>query len=573
MKIERLFIYCLLAGILLFASCSGEGMMDGDSNGTPLPHGMYPLTFTATQGEVVPSPQTRVSDSDVDGQHKSSWTAGDQIRVKVSDNNSYNVETICTLDANGGIISYNPQLYWQTTGNYTIDAWYSNIEGSSVSQLNTVSLANQSSGLAYVLKADQLTNQNYKSGDIALAFKHQLAKVRVKLTGEKASEVTSVGIKSYTSCTHTGGTNVQGSNEGWIAMKECNYTGISTCWEANVVPGHTITEFQLNGSISGKLTTSVTPVAAAVNTITLTVSEEGTVIKGGGTIAEPGNYIIKSNITETVTLNGDGINLTLQNASIAITGKDQPAINITGGSTTLIVKGTNNTLSSSQWGGITISGNASLTIKGYGKDESNLTVTAGNNTNSRVSTVGIGAASNATCGGVLIENVKLTVSGGADWDGDGAGAAIGTSSTNSICGNITINNAHVIANAANASHCSPAAIGLGSPNSNEVKDITISGSIIEATVYGSYWDEFGACIGLCGAVNSAAPTYKCGTITITCDDESAFLANLKSGSGSHTSGYKIGRGHIGSASEWNGTIIFPGGTFNGKAFTDGYGSW
>lgn len=48
-----------------------------------LPEGMYPLTFTATQGEVVASPQTRVSDSDVDGQHKSSWTEDDQIKVQI----------------------------------------------------------------------------------------------------------------------------------------------------------------------------------------------------------------------------------------------------------------------------------------------------------------------------------------------------------------------------------------------------------------------------------------------------------------------------------------------------------
>ena len=51
-----------------------------------------------------------------------------------------------------------------------------------------------------------------------------------------------------------------------------------------------------------------------------------------------------------------------------------------------------------------------------------------------------------------------------------------------------------------------------------------------------------------------------------------FLNNLKYQPGSYTSyfGYKIGKG---AKISNGGTVTFPGGTINGKSFTDGYGSW
>jgi|GEM_PF-6054739 len=135
MKIERLFLYCLLAGASLLAACSTEEMTDNQAEA--LPEGMYPLTFTVTQSEVVASPQTRVTDSDVDGQHKSSWTAGDQIKVTVSEGGNV-METTCMLDGSGNITAYNPQLYWETTQSSKINAWYSNIIGSDATTSNTI---------------------------------------------------------------------------------------------------------------------------------------------------------------------------------------------------------------------------------------------------------------------------------------------------------------------------------------------------------------------------------------------------------------------------------------------------
>lgn len=116
-----------------------------------------------------------------------------------------------------------------------------------------------------------------------------------------------------------------------------------------------------------------------MNTITLTVGKGLTEIKGGETIDKPGDYIITGRHSETITLNAEGINLTLQDVNVSVSGKDVSAIDIKGGSTVITVEGTNNTLSSSQWGGITMSGSANLTIQGAGKEKSSLTVTAGNN--------------------------------------------------------------------------------------------------------------------------------------------------------------------------------------------------
>lgn len=160
----------LTAALLLLAGCTQNELFDGQ--GEPLPEGKYPLTFTATQGEPVASPQTRVSDyGDADGNHKSKWTTGDRIKVVVSAGGNA-METTCTLDANGNITGYDSQLYWKTTQTSKINSWYSNITGQATTS-NTVNLADQSSGLAYVLKAEEKTDVNYRSDNISLSFKHQ----------------------------------------------------------------------------------------------------------------------------------------------------------------------------------------------------------------------------------------------------------------------------------------------------------------------------------------------------------------------------------------------------------------
>lgn len=314
------FALWLIAALPL-ASCSQDELAE---QGTPLPDGIYPMTFTAVQVAPENMPQTRVSDSG----NTSSWSVGDQIHVTVAQGDAMQ-ETICTLDASGNITDYNPQLYWQNTDNATINAQYSNIEGQNTGTGNTVSLANQSGGLAYVLKAASVT-ANYKTEveNIALKFYHQLAKIRVKLTGEKADNVNTVQVKSYTQCTNDKGT-VSGSNEGWITLKKCIYNN-ETCWEANVVPDHGITEIQLNGSTPCKLTGIVNPVAGHYHEITInaegkdfTVTEDYTIEGEHKPIIIAGNY--------TVTFK-----------DARITSDDRPVIKINDGCRpTLVFEGEN----------------------------------------------------------------------------------------------------------------------------------------------------------------------------------------------------------------------------------------
>ncbi len=569
----RAIVLLAIAVTATLASCSNDEMTDNQVEA--LPEGMYPLTFTATQGEVMTLPQSRVSDyDDADGKHKSMWMNGDQIQVKVSDNNGNNMETTCTLDVNGNITKYDPQLYWQTTGNYTINAWYSNITGRNTTS-GTVSLDNQSSGLAYVLKADELTDKNYQSGNLPLNFKHQLAKVRVKLTGDKAGEVTAVEVKGYTTCTVTNGEISNGGSEKSISMY---HPENSDYYEANLVP-QTITSNDFirlqNGNVQATVTGITKLEAGNVYTITIDVKDSGVIDPDDvGIISDNGEYIIKGSGTKTITISDGSPTITLKGVSIAINGQDQPAINITGGSPTLIVEGTDNTLSSAQWGGITMSGGANLTIKGNGKDLSSLKVIANSNGYETVSTVGIGASSNAACGYIKIQDVTLIVSGGDSWNGATGSAAIGTSTVNSKCGPIGITQSVITATGGKAA----AAIGLGytagasEKNNvwhNKVESITIKESAVIATVKSSNWSECGACIGLCAAVGTAK--LECGTITIenVADD---FLNKLtRTGNFENVQSWRIGKGMIMGTN--TGTVLFSGGTFNGTTFTGGYGNW
>lgn len=80
MKIEQLFFYCLMAGTFLFFSCSKADYIAD----TFLLECMHLVRFTATQNDVVTSPQTRVSDYEEGGNHKNKWSNGDKIEVKSS---------------------------------------------------------------------------------------------------------------------------------------------------------------------------------------------------------------------------------------------------------------------------------------------------------------------------------------------------------------------------------------------------------------------------------------------------------------------------------------------------------
>ena len=311
---KRHSIHLLLAAaalLLATAACTKDELADGDR----LPEGQYPLeiariTLGVEGGEAQPwgAPQTRVSET-VDGTG-SVFDAGDPFAVQIDDG----TETATYTVQDDGTATSDAPLYWtNTTPNRTVSAWYPATDG-------TLDLGDQSQSLAYLLSGSG--TGDYQT-PVTLTFTHQLAKVRVTPIGDALDEVTSLQLYTYTRCTYEKGEVVQGSQEDWIEMMKCEYTengNAITCWEANVVPGYTITKLRANGTEERELSSGITPVAGKFYNITLDKDK-------GYTDDGHGNYTVTSaeglkNIAELVNEEWKlDINITLTN-NIDLTGID-----------------------------------------------------------------------------------------------------------------------------------------------------------------------------------------------------------------------------------------------------------
>lgn len=479
MKKNTLQKMMLAATLLTLVSCTQDELM---KQSTALPDGVYPITFTAVQAlpEETPdgTPQTRVSDYDEGSTHKSKWTTGDKIKVKVTTEDNTKVqESICTLDEHGTITNYNPQLYWQTTGKHTINAWYSNIDGQSTEteESKIVSLADQRQGLAYVLKAKEAeVSFGNRTNSTALSFTHQLAKVRVMLTGEKADGVKSVQVNNYTSCTVTNG-DVLGKDPGYIQMRK-NDDG--DYYEANLVPMKSITSndfIKLNGKTQANVSNISQLDAETVYTIKITVNKKAPVEKNISDVineSNNGKYTVEEG--EHLILQGNGqdnnrLALTLKKGS-TLELKDvifsQEGITVNAAitvekSATIIVSGTN-------------------TITGRKGDKGTIEVNDG--------TLTIKAGSNADKLELITPDNNIS-----GLRGNGALALNGENA------HLVIESGHIIANASQK----VGAAGIGSGHWQKGGNITIKGGIVEATGGSS-----GAGIGSSGA------NYPCGNIEI-----------------------------------------------------------
>ena len=215
----------------MLAGCAQDEPLSPTA-GDDLPPETYPLqisSLTISGGE---EPWTRVTENEdgtgseweCDGMEKFAVRLGDETAV-------YTLNPDHTMSADR-------QLYWKSTAPATVTAWYPVVE--------TVDLSDQSSGLAYVLKAEV---PDATCGEpVPLTFTHQLAKVRVVLSGTQAEKVTGVEVFGSTTSTHNEGSPTAGTTQGWLKMKKQTY-GNTECWEANVVPGDINKEnfIRLNG--------------------------------------------------------------------------------------------------------------------------------------------------------------------------------------------------------------------------------------------------------------------------------------------------------------------------------------
>ena len=259
MSIRYSYHIGFVALLLLLAACTKDELADD----ARLPEGQYPLeiariTLSVEGGEAQPwgAPQTRVSEKE-DG-NSSKFDADDKFAVQIDDKGEVGTYTV----RDNNTVEAEVPLYWSDTDEHTVNAWYPDTEG-------PLNLSDQSQSLAYLLSG---TGTGDYESPVELTFTHQLAKVRITPTDDALGEVTSLQLYTYTQCTYEKGKVVQGTDEGWIKMKKCEYTengATITCWEANVVPGYEIKKLRANGTEERNLSAAITPEAGKFYNITL----------------------------------------------------------------------------------------------------------------------------------------------------------------------------------------------------------------------------------------------------------------------------------------------------------------
>lgn len=462
---KRHSIHLLLAAaalLLATAACTKDELADGDR----LPEGQYPveiarITLGVEGGEAQPwgAPQTRVGEA-VDGTG-SVFSAGDRFAVQINDE-----EGIYIVQDNNTVKAETP-LYWSDTGDHTVSAWYPATGG-------TLDLSDQSQSLAYLLYGTG--SGNYQT-PVTLTFAHQLAKVRVTPTAAALGEVISLQLYTYTQCTYEKGEAGQGSQEGWIEMKPCEYTENGTtftCWEANVVPGYTITKLMANGTEERTLSSAITPEAGKFYNITLDKDK-------GYTDDGQGNYTVTSaeglkNIAKLVNEQWNlGINITLT-ADIDLSGIDWTPI------------------------GIDYNHQYTGTFDGGDHTITGLTVTGSNEYAGLFGRIGSGG----TVKNVVLEGVQITSDNSLGYAGGIAGWSFkGKIENSSVSGSVSGNS---IAGAVVGTQLGGAITGCSS--SATVKGVTFAG-------------------GIAGETNSGASLTACyatGDVTVENDGTSNALA-------------------------------------------------
>ena len=522
------------AAFLLLAACTQDELTD---NPDALPPGKYPLEIGSVtlSAEIGSQPWTRVSESTDRNSSTWQWNGTELIGVQLYPDDDGTSTYTLTSDKT---LTTDKTLYWRNKLTRELDAWYPVAE--------TVSLANQSAGLAYVLKGTGAGN--YQSSSVELSFTHQLAKIRIKLAGEKAGNVNDVKIESYTSCTNTNGT-VKGDETsiGEITM----YKVDDKTYEANVVPGKTIERFKVNDGEWVDLSMEVTPVKEKIHEIGIDVKKAPLQPENGQFTVNGGDVLIKDyEGTAPIVVNGDAT-ITLDNVELTTEGT---AMEINNGATvTLNVVGTNNSLTSTNGSGIGAHEDCNITIKGNGIGNSKLTVSSGDGHNVGVGFITVAGTATYNYGDIKISDVTLSVTASTGGGGT-AGAAIGVTGSvagwaNRInCGNITINNSNITAN----SRGGAAGIGTGlwSMQHLSMGVISIAGSTVAVTSGDNGFGWYPACIGM-GVVQCGTDAN--GGVTIEKIEIANSMLSLTTGAGAN----KVGKGSClsGSATITNGIIV------------------
>lgn len=282
-------------------------------------------------------------------------------------------------------------------------------------------------------------------------------------------------------------------------------------------------------------------------------------------ITDDGYYVITTNgktTANTITISG---NATVQLKNAIISTSDI-GIDVKSGSPTIIVSGTENSVTSTTATAINVCDGATLTIKGKNGTNDKLTAKGGSIStyNESPSTAGAGIGS-SDGGNIVIENVSIDATGGTGnqtvtpyYSG---GAGIGSSSS-AHCGDITISNAVITATGGKEAP----GIGMGagkSASAPTMGNININSSTITATG-GLYASAIGFPNVSCFDIPK---TLIGGTINIETEESSeTFLSRLTCDLGSIQNMtepiYKIGKGSQSisfykglDGGEWPGVVL------------------
>lgn len=287
--------------------------------------------------------------------------------------------------------------------------------------------------------------------------------------------------------------------------------------------------------------------------------------KGNINITSDGYYVITTNgvtTANTITINSNAT-VQLKNAVISADGI---GIDVKSGSPTIIVSGTENSVTSTTATAINVCDGATLTIKGKNGTNDKLTAKGGSIStyNESPSTAGAGIGS-SDGGNIVIENVSIDATGGTGNQTvtpyHSGGAGIGSSSS-AHCGDITISNAVITATGGEGAP----GIGMGagkSVSAPRMGNINIKSSTITATG-GLYASAIGFPDVSCFDIPK---TLIGGTINIETEESSeTFLSRLTCDLGSIQNMtepiYKIGKGSQSisfykglDGGEWPGVVL------------------
>lgn len=287
--------------------------------------------------------------------------------------------------------------------------------------------------------------------------------------------------------------------------------------------------------------------------------------KGNINITGNSYYVITTNgepTANTITISGNAT-VQLMNAVISADGI---GIDVKSGSPTIIVSGTENSVTSTTATAINVCDGATLTIKGKNGTNDKLTAKGGSisTTNESPSTAGAGIGS-SDGGNIVIENVSIDATGGTGNQTvtpyNSGGAGIGSSSS-AHCGDITISNAVITVSGGKGAP----GIGMGagkSASAPTMGNINIKSSTITATG-GLYASAIGFPNVSCFDIPK---TLIGGTINIETEESSeTFLSRLTCDLGSIQNMtepiYKIGKGSQSisfykglDGGEWPGVVL------------------